>query len=177
MRPFLQSANDQGLPDQSRNRPPGHGKRNKGQALLQGLPDHSLVIGLKGKEREIKKVGNFFSFMSWDLREYSVVTEYLMKTQYVPLFHGLTMADDLKAVIRKIQHQKTTPENTPCQAPAASSFKKTCAFGFAVYQFDEMNVFFFTIYKCSWSCASALHQTYLTREEAELCLKTGRCTF
>lgn len=50
-----------------------------------GLPDHSLAIGLKGKEREIKKVGRFFSPMSWDLREYFVITEYLIKTSYVPV--------------------------------------------------------------------------------------------
>nr|AYP67529.1 RNA-dependent RNA polymerase [Manly virus] len=68
----------------------------------KGLPWDSLVIGLKGKEREIKKVGRFFSLMSWDLREYFVSTEYLIKTYFVPLFHGLTMADDLKALTKKM---------------------------------------------------------------------------
>ncbi|UYL95545.1 MAG: RNA-dependent RNA polymerase [Nanning Rhabd tick virus 1] len=68
----------------------------------EGLPWDSLVIGLKGKEREIKKVGRFFSLMSWDLREYFVSTEYLIKTFFVPLFHGLTMADDLKSLTKKI---------------------------------------------------------------------------
>lgn len=67
-----------------------------------GLPWDSLVIGLKGKEREIKKVGRFFSLMSWDLREYFVSTEYLIKTFFVPLFHGLTMADDLKSLTKKM---------------------------------------------------------------------------
>lgn len=68
----------------------------------EGLPRDSLVIGLKGKEREIKKNGRFFALMSWDLREYFVMTEYLIKTFYVPLFQGLTMADDLKSVTKKI---------------------------------------------------------------------------
>ncbi|UYL95605.1 MAG: RNA-dependent RNA polymerase [Yushu Rhabd tick virus 2] len=68
----------------------------------QGLPPDSLTIGLKGKEREIKNVGRFFSLMTWDLREYFVSTEYLIKVYYVPLFEGLTMADDLKSVTKKI---------------------------------------------------------------------------
>nr|WAK77058.1 MAG: RNA-dependent RNA polymerase [Rhabdoviridae sp.] len=68
----------------------------------EGLPRDSLVIGLKGKEREIKKNGRFFALMSWDLREYFVSTEYLIKTFYVPLFQGLTMSDDLKSVTKKI---------------------------------------------------------------------------
>ncbi|AJG39138.1 RNA-dependent RNA polymerase [Tacheng Tick Virus 3] len=67
-----------------------------------GLPKDSLTIGLKGKERELKDVGRFFSLMTWDLREYFVSTEYLIKMYYVPLFEGLTMADDLKSVTRKI---------------------------------------------------------------------------
>ncbi|USL85426.1 MAG: RNA-dependent RNA polymerase [Dermacentor reticulatus rhabdovirus 1] len=67
-----------------------------------GLPRDSLTIGLKGKERELKEAGRFFSLMTWDLREYFVSTEYLIKMYYVPLFEGLTMADDLKSVTRKI---------------------------------------------------------------------------
>nr|WAK77216.1 MAG: RNA-dependent RNA polymerase [Rhabdoviridae sp.] len=67
-----------------------------------GLPRDALVIGLKGKEREVKRNGRFFALMSWDLREYFVSTEYLIKTFYVPLFQGLTMADDLKSVTKKI---------------------------------------------------------------------------
>lgn len=67
-----------------------------------GLDEESLIIGLKGKEREIKKEGRFFSLMSWKLREYFVITEYLIKMFYVPLFAGLTMADDMTSVIRKM---------------------------------------------------------------------------
>nr|WAK76831.1 MAG: RNA-dependent RNA polymerase [Yongjia Tick Virus 2] len=67
-----------------------------------GIPRDQLVIGLKGKERELKKNGRFFSLMSWMLREYFVVTEYLIKLHYVPLFSGLTMADDLTTVITKL---------------------------------------------------------------------------
>ncbi|AZS32226.1 polymerase [Rhinolophus rhabdovirus DPuer] len=67
-----------------------------------GMPDDSLIIGLKGKEREIKIKGRFFSLMSWKLREYFVVTEYLIKEHFVPLFNGLTMADDMTTVISKL---------------------------------------------------------------------------
>ncbi|QIQ19249.1 polymerase [Leman virus] len=68
----------------------------------EGLPTDSLVIGLKGKERELKKAGRFFSLMSWELREYFVITEHLIKTHYVPLFKGLTMADDMTEVVKKM---------------------------------------------------------------------------
>ncbi|AFH89680.1 RNA-dependent RNA polymerase [Vesiculovirus bogdanovac] len=67
-----------------------------------GLGEDDLVIGLKGKERELKLIGRFFSLMSWKLREYFVITEHLIKTHFVPLFHGLTMADDLTSVIKKM---------------------------------------------------------------------------
>ncbi|APG78735.1 RNA-dependent RNA polymerase [Hubei diptera virus 9] len=67
-----------------------------------GLSWDDLVIGLKEKERELKTAGRFFSLMSWKLREYFVITEYLIKTFYVPLFYGLTMADDLVTVMRKM---------------------------------------------------------------------------
>lgn len=81
-------------------------QRNTKEFLQQvnnhGLPEDSLIIRLKGKERDIKNVGRFFSMMSWDSREYFVTTECLIKTYYVPLFHGLTMADDLTSVNKKI---------------------------------------------------------------------------
>ncbi|AJR28590.1 polymerase [Vesiculovirus radi] len=67
-----------------------------------GLCDDDLIIGLKGKERELKLIGRFFSLMSWKLREYFVITEHLIKTHFVPLFGGLTMADDLTSVIKKM---------------------------------------------------------------------------
>nr|AXY65031.1 L polymerase [Hapavirus flanders] len=68
----------------------------------EGLDLDSLIIGLKAKEREMKRIGRFFSLMSWELREYFVYTEYLIKEYFVPLFHGLTMADDLQEVIKKM---------------------------------------------------------------------------
>ncbi|AHB08865.1 L protein [Kolente virus] len=68
----------------------------------EGLPANDLIIGLKGKEREVKIKGRFFSLMSWRLREYFVVTEYLIKEHFVPLFNGLTMADDMTTVISKL---------------------------------------------------------------------------
>ncbi|AJG39168.1 RNA-dependent RNA polymerase [Wuhan House Fly Virus 1] len=67
-----------------------------------GLDLEYLIIGLKEKEREIKKDGRFFSLMSWQLRDYFVITEYLIKQHFVPLFDGLTMADDLTTVIKKM---------------------------------------------------------------------------
>ncbi|AMK09234.1 RNA-dependent RNA polymerase [Drosophila ananassae sigmavirus] len=67
-----------------------------------GLPSNSLLIGLKLKEREQKDKGRFFSLMSWELRDYFVFTEYLIKTHFVPLFEGLTMADDLTTVTQKM---------------------------------------------------------------------------
>nr|WAK77186.1 MAG: RNA-dependent RNA polymerase [Rhabdoviridae sp.] len=68
----------------------------------KGLRRDDLVIGLKGKEREIKREGRFFSLMSWNLRQYFVTTEHLIKEFYVPLFSGLTMADDLTKVTKKL---------------------------------------------------------------------------
>ena len=49
--------------------------------------------------------------MSWELREYFVVTEYLIKTHFVPLFRGLTMANDLNTVIKKLMDNSSGQEN------------------------------------------------------------------
>ena len=67
-----------------------------------GLDYEHLIIGLKEKERELKEEGRFFSLMSWVLREYFVVTEYLIKVHFLPLFKGLTMADDLNTLTKKM---------------------------------------------------------------------------
>lgn len=67
-----------------------------------GLDPDDLLIGLKAKEREIGEKGRYFSLMSWALREYFVFTEYLIKSKIVPLFHGLTMADDQITLIKKL---------------------------------------------------------------------------
>lgn len=67
-----------------------------------GLDREDLVIGLKAKERELKTEGRFFSMMSWNMRLYFVLTEYLIKTFYVPLFGGLTMADDMTTLTKKL---------------------------------------------------------------------------
>lgn len=69
---------------------------------MSGLEEDCLAIGLKGKEREVRIKGRFFSLMTWELREYFVMTEYLIKLHYVPLFKELTMADDLNTVIKKL---------------------------------------------------------------------------
>ncbi|AHL66985.1 polymerase [Long Island tick rhabdovirus] len=77
------------------------------KTFLQNVNDHGLspedlVIGLKPKERELKDEGRFFSLMGWNLRLYFVITEYLIKKLFVPLFKGLTMADDLNTVTKKM---------------------------------------------------------------------------
>ncbi|AJR28510.1 polymerase [Sawgrass virus] len=77
------------------------------RSFLQDINDHGLskedlVIGLKPKERELKDEGRFFSLMGWNLRLYFVITEYLIKKLFVPLFKGLTMADDLNTVTKKM---------------------------------------------------------------------------
>nr|QYV43069.1 MAG: RNA-dependent RNA polymerase [Mononegavirales sp.] len=66
------------------------------------LPKDDLVIGLRGKEREMKLNGRFFALMSWRLREYFVMTEYLIKRYFVPLFSSLTMSDDQSEVLKKM---------------------------------------------------------------------------
>ncbi|AOX47527.1 L protein [Gata virus] len=68
----------------------------------QGLDKEKLLIGLKGKERELKIKGRFFALMSWELREYFVITEYLIKKHFVPLFKGLTMADNSTVLTKKL---------------------------------------------------------------------------
>lgn len=69
-----------------------------------GLADEDLMIALKNKEREIKIMGRFFALMSWKFREYICSTEYLIKLYVIPLFHGLTMADNQTTVLRKMLH-------------------------------------------------------------------------
>lgn len=75
--------------------------------FLKHLNDHGftledLVIGLKAKERELKIEGRFFALMSWKIRLYFVMTEYLIKIHFLPLFSGITMADDLTTVTKKL---------------------------------------------------------------------------
>ncbi|KAH6941978.1 hypothetical protein HPB50_026275 [Hyalomma asiaticum] len=67
-----------------------------------GLDPNDLIIGLKPKEREVKNEGRFFALMSWKLREYFVITEYLIKKYYLPLFGALTIADDYVTVVKKL---------------------------------------------------------------------------
>nr|UJG27959.1 putative L protein [Aksy-Durug Melophagus sigmavirus] len=67
-----------------------------------GIDEDHLIIGLKAKERELKIIGRFFALMSWQIRDYFVITEYLIKLHFVPLFKGLTMADDFTTVIGKM---------------------------------------------------------------------------
>lgn len=68
----------------------------------QGIDAEELVIGLKAKERELKIRGRFFALMSWELREYFVVSEYLIKENFLNLFPGITMTDSLTQLLQKM---------------------------------------------------------------------------
>lgn len=65
------------------------------------ISHNDLVMGLKGKKRELTLVLRFFALMFWKMREYFVIIEYLIKTHFVPLFKGVTMADDLTEFTKK----------------------------------------------------------------------------
>jgi len=68
----------------------------------KGLSLNNLIIGLRAKERESNVEGRFFAMMSWNLRLYFVVTEYLIKRDFLDLFSGITMKDSLDEVQKKI---------------------------------------------------------------------------
>jgi hypothetical protein len=61
----------------------------------KGLSLNDFIIGLGAKERDSKVEGRFFA-MSWNLRLYFVVTEYLIKRDFLDLFPRITMKDSLK---------------------------------------------------------------------------------
>nr|AWB14585.1 L polymerase protein [Murine feces-associated rhabdovirus] len=84
------------------NTEPTHWKNLLNSIERDGIPIEHLIIGLRDKERELKRKGRYFALMSWLMREYFVFTEYLIKEYYLPLFRGLTMADDMKTLIKKI---------------------------------------------------------------------------
>lgn len=50
-----------------------------------GLEQDGLIIGLKGKEREIKQEGRLVSLMSWNVRQYFIITKHRLKEFIVPL--------------------------------------------------------------------------------------------
>ena len=64
----------------------------------KGLSLNNLIIGLRAKERDSKVEGRFFAMMSWNLRLYFVVTEYLIKRDFLDLFPGITVKDSLNEV-------------------------------------------------------------------------------
>ncbi len=68
----------------------------------EGLSLNDLIIGLRFKEHESKAEGRFFAMMSWNLRLYFVVTENLIKRDFLDLFPGITMKDSLNEVPKKI---------------------------------------------------------------------------
>ncbi|AZL49346.1 RNA-dependent RNA polymerase [Cuiaba virus] len=80
-----------------------------------GLSDDDLIIGLRVKERELKEGGRFFALMSWNLRQYFVVTELLIKKHFLPLFDGLTMADDMNTVITKMISKTGGQDEESCK--------------------------------------------------------------
>ncbi|WPV62696.1 MAG: RNA-dependent RNA polymerase [Wenzhou bat rhabdovirus 1] len=67
-----------------------------------GLEEDDLIIGLKGKERELKVEGRFFSLMSFRLRLYFVATEWMLGKYIVPLFREITMMDSGPELMRKL---------------------------------------------------------------------------
>nr|QMP82217.1 RNA-dependent RNA polymerase [Lepidopteran rhabdo-related virus OKIAV3] len=67
-----------------------------------GLNTQSLIIGLCAKEKELKEKGRYFALMSWDMREYFVSTEYLIKEHFLGYFSGITMADDQSKLVKKM---------------------------------------------------------------------------
>ncbi|AJR28438.1 polymerase [Sena Madureira virus] len=81
----------------------------------EGFDVNDLIIGLRAKERELKEGGRFFALMSWVLRNYFVVTEYLIKLHFIPLFEGLTMADDMNMVITKMIGKTAGQDKESCK--------------------------------------------------------------
>ncbi len=59
----------------------------------KGLSLNNLIIGLRAKERESEVEGRFLAVMSWNLRLYFVVTEYLIKRDFLDRFLGITVKD------------------------------------------------------------------------------------
>lgn len=68
----------------------------------KGFDDTDLLIGLSEKERELKDEGRFFALMSFVVRNYFVITENIIKENFLPLFKGITMADDQTELIKKM---------------------------------------------------------------------------
>nr|UDL14003.1 MAG: RNA dependent RNA polymerase [Xiangshan rhabdo-like virus 5] len=67
-----------------------------------GLEPNTRIISLCAKEKELKEKGRYFALMSWDMRDYFVSTEYLIKEHFLPYFLGITMADDQSKLIKKM---------------------------------------------------------------------------
>ncbi|QPO14166.1 L protein [Eptesicus fuscus rhabdovirus] len=67
-----------------------------------GLDKDDLVIGLRAKERELKRIGRFFSLMTFNLRIYFVVTEAMIAKHILPLFPSITMTNSLLDVFKKM---------------------------------------------------------------------------
>nr|AVM87567.1 hypothetical protein [Wenling dimarhabdovirus 10] len=67
-----------------------------------GLPDNSLIIGLKPKERELKREGRFFSLMSFLLRLYFVATEWLIAKEILPLVPEVTMTAEHTELLKRM---------------------------------------------------------------------------
>lgn len=67
-----------------------------------GLAVEYLIIAIKEKERENKVEGRYYAMMSWFLRLYFVLTEHLIKRDFLDLFPGITMKDSLNEVQKKL---------------------------------------------------------------------------
>ncbi len=80
----------------------GHLKEFCQMVNAEGLSLNDLIIGLRAKERESKVEGWFFAMMSWKLQLYFVVTEHLIKRDFLDLFPGITVKDSFNEVHKKI---------------------------------------------------------------------------
>lgn len=67
-----------------------------------GIKEDDLVIGLRAKERELKRIGRFFALMTFNLRLYFVVTEMMIANHILPLFPSLTMTSSMNKVFKKM---------------------------------------------------------------------------
>ncbi|DAZ87956.1 TPA_asm: L protein [Psilorhabdovirus 1] len=68
----------------------------------EGINRDDLVIGLRAKERELKRIGRFFALMTFKLRLYFVTTELMISKHILPLFPSLTMTNSLNDIFKKM---------------------------------------------------------------------------
>lgn len=68
----------------------------------KGLSEDDLLIGMSGKEREMKAKPRMFALMTIMLGMYFVVTESMLAADLVPLFPQITMIDGLLTILSSL---------------------------------------------------------------------------